>query len=80
MSLNVKRSSTIETLLESKFQPTRTVVLSFGFDEESSGFHVSNDLIIPIQFRIGALTKLIIRVLASLVHTLKVSMAKMALR
>jgi hypothetical protein len=80
MSLNVGHSSTIETLLESKFQPTRTVVLSFGFDEESSGFHVSHDLIIPIQFRIGALTKLIIRVLASLVHTLKVSMAKMALR
>ena len=33
--------TTIETLLEAEFQPTRTVVLSFGFDEESSGFHVN---------------------------------------
>ena len=80
ISLNAERSTTIETLLESKFQPTRTVVLSFGFDEESSGFHVSHDLIITIQFCIRALTKLIIRVLASLVRTLKVSMVKMALR
>ncbi|KAF8909393.1 carboxypeptidase S [Gymnopilus junonius] len=30
--------STIETLIASKFQPTRTVVLAFGFDEEASGF------------------------------------------
>ena len=79
MSLNVGNSSTIETLLETKFQPTRTVVLSFGFDEESSGFHVSRDIIIPIQFRIDGLTKLIIRVLANLLHTWKVSMVKMAL-
>ena len=34
-------SSTIESLLEAKFQPRRTVVLAFGFDEESSGFQVS---------------------------------------
>ncbi|KIM44930.1 hypothetical protein M413DRAFT_442904 [Hebeloma cylindrosporum] len=36
--------STIETLLEFKFKPTRTVVLSFGFDEESSGFHGAGKL------------------------------------
>ena len=33
-------SSTIESLLEVKFQPRRTIVLAFGFDEESSGFQV----------------------------------------
>ena len=43
MSLNLGQSSTIETLLEFKFQPTRTVVLSFGFDEEASGLQVSHD-------------------------------------
>ncbi|KAJ7154545.1 carboxypeptidase S [Mycena filopes] len=31
--------TTIEVLLEKKFAPTRTVVLSFGFDEESGGYH-----------------------------------------
>ncbi|PIL24979.1 hypothetical protein GSI_12866 [Ganoderma sinense ZZ0214-1] len=31
--------SAIESLLESGFQPTRGVVLGFGFDEETSGFH-----------------------------------------
>lgn len=34
-------SSTVESLLEAKFKPRRTVVLAFGFDEESSGFQVS---------------------------------------
>ncbi|KAJ7650966.1 hypothetical protein FB45DRAFT_889219 [Roridomyces roridus] len=29
----------IEVLLEKNFAPTRTVVLSFGFDEEASGYH-----------------------------------------
>ncbi|EIN04703.1 carboxypeptidase S [Punctularia strigosozonata HHB-11173 SS5] len=29
--------ATIETLLEHKFQPTRSIVLSFGFDEEAGG-------------------------------------------
>jgi Gly-Xaa carboxypeptidase len=28
---------TIETLLEKGFKPTRSIVLSFGFDEEASG-------------------------------------------
>ncbi|KAF8963426.1 hypothetical protein BDZ97DRAFT_1661730 [Flammula alnicola] len=36
--------STIETLIEAKFQPTRTVVLSFGFDEEASGFQGAGKL------------------------------------
>ncbi|RPD64399.1 carboxypeptidase S [Lentinus tigrinus ALCF2SS1-7] len=31
--------STIESLLERNFQPTRGVVLTFGFDEETSGLH-----------------------------------------
>ncbi|KAM5533864.1 hypothetical protein V8D89_012527 [Ganoderma adspersum] len=31
--------SSIESLLEAEFQPTRSVVLGFGFDEETSGFH-----------------------------------------
>ncbi|THH12982.1 hypothetical protein EW146_g7187 [Bondarzewia mesenterica] len=36
--------STIETLLENKFQPTRGIVLSFGFDEETSGLHGAQQL------------------------------------
>ncbi|TBU60979.1 carboxypeptidase S [Dichomitus squalens] len=31
--------SSIESLLEAGFQPTRGVVLAFGFDEETSGLH-----------------------------------------
>ena len=65
MLLNLGQRSTIETLLEFKFQPTRTVVLSFGFDEEASGLQVSDDLIMQIQFRNGGLTTLIIRVLGN---------------
>ena len=34
-------SSAIESLLEAGFKPRRSVVLAFGFDEESSGFQVS---------------------------------------
>jgi len=33
--------STVETLLEKDFQPKRSVVLAFGFDEETSGLFVS---------------------------------------
>ena len=29
--------STVETLIENGFKPTRSIVLSFGFDEEASG-------------------------------------------
>ena len=32
--------SSIESLLENGFKPTRSVVLSFGFDEEASGIYV----------------------------------------
>ncbi|OCH93649.1 carboxypeptidase S [Obba rivulosa] len=31
--------STVENLLENGFKPTRSVVLAFGFDEETSGLH-----------------------------------------
>ncbi|KAL5513065.1 hypothetical protein ACEPAH_3463 [Sanghuangporus vaninii] len=31
--------STVETLLSADFQPTRKIVLAFGFDEETSGLH-----------------------------------------
>jgi acetylornithine deacetylase/succinyl-diaminopimelate desuccinylase-like protein len=34
-------SSSVETLLEKNFKPTRTIVLAFGFDEEASGTHAS---------------------------------------
>ena len=37
--VTVRRSS-IETMLENGYKPTRTVVLAFGFDEESGGVHV----------------------------------------
>lgn len=30
----------MENLLQKKFEPRRTVVLSFGFDEESGGYQV----------------------------------------
>ncbi|KAI0731172.1 carboxypeptidase S [Earliella scabrosa] len=36
--------STIESLLEQNFQPTRGVVLTFGFDEEASGLHGASSL------------------------------------
>ncbi|CAK5273408.1 unnamed protein product [Mycena citricolor] len=34
--------TTIETLLEHGFVPRRSIVLSFGFDEEGGGFHVGS--------------------------------------
>ncbi|KAI0295384.1 carboxypeptidase S [Multifurca ochricompacta] len=36
--------SSIETLLEKDFQPTRTIILSFGFDEEASGIEGASSL------------------------------------
>ncbi|ETW78967.1 Metallo peptidase M20 [Heterobasidion irregulare TC 32-1] len=36
--------STIESLLEKDFHPTRGIVLSFGFDEETSGLHGASKL------------------------------------
>ena len=35
--------SSIESLLKKNFVPTRSVVLTFGFDEEASGFQVSHN-------------------------------------
>jgi acetylornithine deacetylase/succinyl-diaminopimelate desuccinylase-like protein len=36
--------SSIESLLENGFVPTRTVVMAFGFDEEASGIYVSTSV------------------------------------
>ncbi|KDQ61780.1 hypothetical protein JAAARDRAFT_204220 [Jaapia argillacea MUCL 33604] len=36
--------STIETLLSNGFEPSRSVVLAFGFDEEASGLHGASAL------------------------------------
>jgi len=36
--------STVETLLEKDFKPTRSVVLAFGFDEETSGLFGANEI------------------------------------
>ena len=44
MRLMPSRSS-VETLLEKDFKPTRTIVLAFGFDEEASGLQASNTLL-----------------------------------
>jgi acetylornithine deacetylase/succinyl-diaminopimelate desuccinylase-like protein len=33
--------SAVVTMLENNFTPQRSVVLAFGFDEESSGLHAS---------------------------------------
>ena len=38
--MQFKPRSSVETLLERGFQPTRTFVLAFGFDEEISGREV----------------------------------------
>ncbi|KAI9453413.1 hypothetical protein BJY52DRAFT_1289449 [Lactarius psammicola] len=37
--------SSVETLLEKGFKPTRTIVLAFGFDEEASGLQASNTIL-----------------------------------
>jgi Gly-Xaa carboxypeptidase len=36
--------SSVETLLEKNFKPTRTIVLAFGFDEEASGLQGAQSL------------------------------------
>jgi hypothetical protein len=38
--LNPPERSAVETLIENGFKPTRTIVLAFGFDEETSGLQV----------------------------------------
>ncbi|KAJ7034591.1 hypothetical protein C8F04DRAFT_956270 [Mycena alexandri] len=45
--------TTIEVLLEKKFAPTRTVVLSFGFDEEGGGIHGARYLGAELLERFG---------------------------
>ena len=40
----MRRSSSVETLLEKNFKPTRTIVLAFGFDEEATGMEASNHI------------------------------------
>jgi Gly-Xaa carboxypeptidase len=44
---------TLELLLEAKFQPKRTILLSFGFDEECSGRRGAANLSAFIQKRYG---------------------------
>ncbi|KAH6857018.1 hypothetical protein B0I37DRAFT_369009 [Chaetomium sp. MPI-CAGE-AT-0009] len=45
---------TLELLLEAKFQPKRTVILSFGFDEECSGKQGAAHLSAFLQERYGS--------------------------
>jgi len=42
---NVSNRAAVEYLVSADFEPTRPLVLAFGFDEESSGIHVR--MIIP---------------------------------
>ena len=41
---NLYDRSTIESLIERGFKPTRSIVLTFGFDEEVSGLHGASSL------------------------------------
>ncbi|KAI0251446.1 carboxypeptidase S [Lactifluus subvellereus] len=45
--------SSIETLLENDFEPTRTVVLAFGFDEEVGGIRGAQNLSIAMLEKYG---------------------------
>ncbi|KAI0251422.1 carboxypeptidase S [Lactifluus subvellereus] len=45
--------SSIETLLEKDFEPTRTIVLAFGFDEEASGLQGARNLSIAMLEKYG---------------------------
>jgi len=40
----LKIRSAVETLITSGFKPTRTIVVSFGFDEEASGTYGAGSL------------------------------------
>ncbi|KAH8882921.1 carboxypeptidase S [Thozetella sp. PMI_491] len=44
---------TIELLLEGRFEPRRTILLSFGFDEESHGFHGAGNISAVVRDRYG---------------------------
>ncbi|KAJ7150845.1 hypothetical protein C8R43DRAFT_490977 [Mycena crocata] len=50
----ISKLTSIEVLLEKGFTPTRTVVLSFGFDEESGGYHGAGYLGPALLERFGA--------------------------
>ncbi|KAF9495107.1 Zn-dependent exopeptidase [Pleurotus eryngii] len=52
--------ASIETLLEASFEPTRTIVLAFGFDEESSGEEGARKLGVELEKRFGKGTFLMI--------------------
>ncbi|KIM59101.1 hypothetical protein SCLCIDRAFT_1039128 [Scleroderma citrinum Foug A] len=43
----------IETMLENGYKPTRTVVLAFGFDEESGGAHGAQTLAVELKDMFG---------------------------
>ncbi|KAJ7749211.1 hypothetical protein B0H16DRAFT_1420431 [Mycena metata] len=49
----ISKLVTIEALLEKNFVPTRTVVLSFGFDEEAGGAHGARFLAPALLERFG---------------------------
>ncbi|KAI6112591.1 carboxypeptidase S, partial [Pisolithus sp. B1] len=44
----------IETMLAGGYEPTRTVVLAFGFDEESRGTHGAKTLAVKLEEMFGA--------------------------
>lgn len=43
----------VENLIESGFRPNRTIILSYGFDEESGGFHGAKSLGETLYERLG---------------------------
>ncbi len=49
-------SSSVETLLEKDFKPTRTIVLAFGFDEEATGMQVNHTTLSGSTTRRAVLT------------------------
>jgi Gly-Xaa carboxypeptidase len=44
---------TVEILLEAQFEPERTILLSFGFDEESFGYHGAGNISAVLYERYG---------------------------
>ncbi|THU99406.1 hypothetical protein K435DRAFT_855691 [Dendrothele bispora CBS 962.96] len=43
-AISILHSSAVESMLEKGFEPTRTVVLAFGFDEEAHGHYAMLDV------------------------------------
>ena len=52
----MRSSSSVETLLEKDFKPTRTIVLAFGFDEEATGMQVNHTTLSGSTTRRAVLT------------------------